>query len=129
MGKHLTYQEKLNAHNELKENKKKIKRIRQKRELLKYNQKLKGGHLISDEEIDKLTQEILVIMKRQKKLRNFLYNSKKSKHHAMFGINGDCFQMYGQRFMDLPKEQKREYMRLKQRESRKKKKGDNNENI
>ena len=95
MGKHLTVEEKHNAPNELKENNAKIK---------------------------ELIKEVNRLRIRNTKLRAFIYSSKRSEYNGLFSEQGMLYQLYGCKFTELTPEQKREYNRIKSRESRKKRK-------
>ena len=85
MGKHLTIEEKLNAENELKENRLVMKWLRQRINEIKY---------------------------RNSKLENYLVNKKNSKHEGLYGIDGSCYKLFGKKFRDLTVEQRREYHRI-----------------
>lgn len=89
MGKHLTYEEKLNAENERNENRLIMKWLREQLNALKY---------------------------RNERLTYYLKHRDKSKHNGLYGIDGTCNMMFGKRFRDLTAEEKREYNRVKQRE-------------
>lgn len=103
MGKHLSVAEKHNAKNELIENREKIKELRQQMNALKY---------------------------RNKKLLYYLKNVKKSKHNGLFAEKGLCHEMFGEKASELTQEEKREYWKIKNRESRaKKKEVKGNENL
>ena len=71
MGKHLTIEEKLNAENELKENRLVMKWLRQRINEIKY---------------------------RNSKLENYLGNKKNSKYEGLYGIEGSCYKMFGKKF-------------------------------
>ena len=101
MGKHLSVAEKHNAKNELIENRKKIKELRQQMNALKY---------------------------RNQKLLYYLNKAKKSKHNGLFAEKGLCHEMFGKKASELTKEEKREYWKIKCREARAKKKEVKNEN-
>lgn len=82
MGKHLTIEEKLNAENELKENRAKIKLLQQEINGLKY---------------------------RNKKLLYYLENRKNSKYKGLFSENGLCYKLYGKKAIEMTVEERREY--------------------
>ena len=82
MGKHLTYEEKLNAENELKFNRQLITVFR--------------------EQINKLQY-------RNERLKNFLEKKKFSEHNGMYGINGLCYKLYGKKADELNIRERREY--------------------
>lgn len=82
MGKHLTVQEKLNAENELKENRAKIKELRNQINAIKY---------------------------RNKKLENYLELRRHSKYNGLFSQNGLCYQLYNKKASELTIEERREY--------------------
>jgi hypothetical protein len=92
MGKHLTIEEKHNASKELEENREKIKALREQINALKY---------------------------RNKRLENYLHNVKHiSQYGGLFYENGDMYKQFGKKKSDLTVEELREYNKVKQRESR-----------
>lgn len=95
MDKHLTIEEKLNAEIELKENREKIKQLREEINKLKY---------------------------RNQRLLYFLNNRKYhgGKHGGLCYAESDTYKKYGKKKNELTKEELKEYNRLKQREHRKK---------
>ena len=95
MGKHLSVEEKHNAKNELIENRKKIKELKQQINALKY---------------------------RNQKLLYHLKSAKKSKHNGLFAEKGLCHKMFGKKASELTQKEKREYWNIKNRELRAKKK-------
>ena len=92
MGKHLTIEEKLNAENELKENRLIMKWLREQLNAFKY---------------------------RNARLTNYLEYKDKSKHEGLYGIDGSCYKMFGKKFRDLTVEEKREYHRVTKQNRRK----------
>ena len=100
MGKHLTIEEKLNADNELQQNRIIMKWLRKQLNAFKY---------------------------RNHKLENYLHHKNKSKHNGLYGINGSCYTMFGKKFKDLTIEERRAYhqeMRIRRNQ-----KGETNEQI
>lgn len=95
MGKHLTLEEKLNAENELKENRFIMSWLRQQMANFKY---------------------------RNKKLENYLKQRKYSKYNGIYGIDGGCYKMFGKKFRELTVEERREYH--KEMRVRRKQKGE-----
>jgi RNA polymerase-binding transcription factor DksA len=83
MGKHLSIKEKLNAENEL---------IQNRNEVLELRKELK---IITDtarrEELIARWQDL---KKRNKKLSTHIKDSKKSVHKGKYGINGICYNMF-----------------------------------
>ena len=82
MGKHLTVKEKLNAENELRENRAKIKELRNQINVIKY---------------------------RNKKLENYLELRKYSKYNGLFSQDGLCYKLYEKKASELTIEERREY--------------------
>jgi hypothetical protein len=82
MGKHLGVEEKLNAENELKENRAKIKLLQKEINGLKY---------------------------RNKKLLYYLENRKNSKYKGLYSADGLCYKLYGKKASEMTREERREY--------------------
>ena len=102
MGKHLTVKEKLNAENELRENRAKIKELRNQINAIKY---------------------------RNKKLENYLERRKASKYNGLFSQDGLCYKLYGKKSREMTTEEKREYEAIAKLIRQKKKLEYDNENL
>lgn len=123
MGGHLTYEEKLNAETELQENKAKIKLLRAEINTLKYKNHRQrvcdvDTKLRNVARISLLKVQIKMLLQRDRRLTHYLKYREASKHNGLYGIDGDCFKMFGKRFRALTAEERRKYNRIKTQESR-----------
>jgi hypothetical protein len=109
MGKHLSIKEKLNAENEYEQNLGIIYDIKDKiRESKDFVYK------------QELWVKVKEIRKRNKKLLNHIYSSRRSKHRGLYGINGICYNMFGKKSCELNKEERTEYNKIMKARQRKK---------
>lgn len=102
MGKHLSVEEKLNAQNEYSENLKKIEMLK-----LEYIEKEKENKI-----------KIKELQLRNRKLKTFLENRKKSPYGGLYPLNGICYKMFGKKREDLTPKEATEYTRAMKQRSR-----------
>ena len=73
-------------------------------------------------EIYNLKADIAFLRKKEMKYRNYIKNKNKSRYEGNFWLSGKCFKKYNKHYRDLSVEERREYLRDRQRFLRKNKK-------